>query len=158
MRVPPPRRGKIPGGPMMRILKWLDERFEEVMGVLLLSVVVSLLFIGVVLRLFFNSGISWQEEISRIFYVIVVYLGASYGMKSRDHICVVMGVNLLSVKLQKILRFITDGIWLFFNIVVIIYSFKIYAHMMQFPGHSAVLQIPMHYVFLTVPLGFVLMS
>ena len=147
-----------PGGRMLRILKWLDDRFEEVIGVLLLSVVVSLLFIGVVLRLFFNTGISWQEEISRIFYVVVVYLGTSYGMKTRDHICVVMGVNLLPANIQKTLRWITDAIWLFFNIVVIIYSFKVFAHMMQFPGHSAVLEIPMHYVYFTVPVGFILMS
>jgi TRAP-type C4-dicarboxylate transport system permease small subunit len=152
------QRREISGGRMIRFLKWLDNRFEEVVGVLLLSVVVSLLFIGVVLRLFFNTGISWQEEISRIFYVVVVYLGASYGMKTRDHICVVMGVNLLPAYNQKTLRWITDAIWLFFNIVVIIYSFKVFAHMMQFPGHSAVLEIPMHYVYFTVPVGFILMS
>ncbi|MCX5911785.1 MAG: TRAP transporter small permease subunit, partial [Deltaproteobacteria bacterium] len=110
----------------MNLLHFLDERFEEVIGVLLLTVVISLIFIGVVLRLAFNTGIDSQEELSRMLYVVVVYLGASYGLRSQDHIRVVMGFNLLPAKLQKILRVATDLIWLFFNIVIILYALKIH--------------------------------
>jgi C4-dicarboxylate transporter, DctQ subunit len=142
----------------MKLLYFLNEKFEEVIGVLLLAVVISLIFIGVVLRLSFNTGIPWQEELSRMLYVVVVYLGASYGMRSQDHIRVVMGFNLLPAYLQKILRVVTDMIWLFFNVVIILYALKIHQTMVQFPGYSAVLQIPMHYVFFIVPVGFFLMS
>ncbi len=142
----------------MRLLHFLNERFEEVIGVVLLAVVLGLIFIGVLLRLFFNSGISSQEELSRMLYVVVVYLGASYGMRSQDHIRVVAGFNLLPAYLQKVLRVITDMIWLFFNIAIIVYALKIHRAMVQFPGYSAVLQIPMHYVFFIVPVGFFLMS
>jgi C4-dicarboxylate transporter, DctQ subunit len=142
----------------MKFLRFLDERFEEIVGVALLAVVVGLIFIGVILRLLFNSGISWQEELSRMLYVVVVYLGASYGMRSQDHIRVVVGFNLLPPYLQKIVRVATDLIWLFFNIVIIVYALKVHQTMVQFPGYSAVLQIPMHYVFFIVPVGFFLMS
>ena len=142
----------------MKVLHFLEERFEEVIGVLLLTAVVGLIFIGVILRLSFNTGIPWQEELSRMLYVVVVYLGASYGMRSQDHIRVVIGFNLLPAKLQKALRAVTDLIWLFFNIVIILYALKVHQTMVQFPGYSAVLQIPMHYVFFIVPLGFFLMS
>lgn len=142
----------------MKVLHFLDEKFEEIIGVLLLTVVISLIFIGVVLRLAFNTGIDSQEKLSRMLYVVVVYLGASYGLRSQDHIRVVMGFNLLPAKLQKILRGATDLIWLFFNPVIILYALKIHHTMAQFPGYSAVLQIPMHYVFFIVPVGFFLMS
>jgi TRAP-type C4-dicarboxylate transport system permease small subunit len=142
----------------MKVLRFLDERFEEIIGVALLTVVVGLIFIGVILRLLFNAGISSQEELSRMLYVVVVYLGASYGMRSQDHIRVVVGFNLLPPHLQKIVRIMTDLIWLFFNIVVIVYALKVHRTMVQFPGYSAVLQIPMHYVFFIVPVGFFLMS
>ena len=142
----------------MKLLLFLNERFEEVIGVILLAVVLGLIFIGVLLRLFFNSGISSQEELSRMLYVVVVYLGASYGTRSQDHIRVVVGFNLLPAYLQKVLRVLTDMIWLFFNIVIIVYALKIHRTMVQFPGYSAVLQIPMHYVFFIVPVGFFLMS
>jgi C4-dicarboxylate transporter DctQ subunit len=143
---------------IMKVLDFLDKRFEEVIGVLLLTVVVGLIFLGVVLRLSFNTGIPLQEELSRMLYVVVVYLGASYGMRSQDHIRVVVGFNLLPPYLQKVLRVITDMIWLFFNIVIIVYALKVHQTMVQFPGYSAVLQIPMHYVFFIVPVGFLLMS
>ncbi len=143
---------------MVRFLRFLDERLEEVVGVVMLTVVISLIFIGVVLRLSFNTGIPWQEELSRMLYVVVVYLGASYGMRSQDHIRVVMVFNILPAGLQKIFRVITDMIWLFFNIAIILYALKVHHTMVQFPGYSAVLQIPMHYVFFIVPLGFFLMS
>ena len=68
------------------------------------------------------------------------------------------GFNLLPAYLQKVLRVITDMIWLFFNIVIIVYALKVHQTMVQFPGYSAVLQIPMHYVFFIVPVGFFLMS
>lgn len=142
----------------MKLLHFLNERFEEVIGVVLLGVVLGLIFIGVLLRLFFNSGISSQEELSRMLYVVVVYLGASYGMRSQDHIRVVVVFNLLPAYLQKILRVITDAIWLFFNTMIILYALKVHQTMVQFPGYSAVLQIPMHYVFFIVPVGFFLMS
>jgi len=79
-------------------------------------------------------------------------------MRSQDHIRVVVGFNLLPPCLQKVLRVITDMIWLFFNIVIIVYALKVHQTMVQFPGYSAVLQIPMHYVFFIVPVGFLLMS
>jgi TRAP-type C4-dicarboxylate transport system permease small subunit len=142
----------------MKVLHFLDEKFEEIIGVLLLTVVISLIFIGVVLRLSFNTGLPWQEELSRMLYVVVVYLGASYGMRSQDHIRVVVGFNILPASFQKVLRVVTDIIWLFFNIVIILYALKVHGTMVQFPGYSAVLHIPMHYVFFIVPFGFFLMS
>jgi TRAP-type C4-dicarboxylate transport system permease small subunit len=151
-------KGKTSRDGFMKLLHFLDEKFEEVIGVLLLTVVVSLIFIGVVLRLSFNTGLPWQEELSRMLYVVVVYLGASYGMRSQDHIRVVMAFNILPAGFQKILRVVTDMIWLFFNIVIILYALKVHHTMTQFPGYSAVLQIPMHYVFFIVPFGFFLMS
>jgi C4-dicarboxylate transporter DctQ subunit len=142
----------------MKLLHFLDERFEEIIGILLLSVVVGLIFIGVVLRLFFNTGIPWEEELSRMLYVVVVYLGASYGMRSQDHIRVVVAFNALPPGVRQGVRWVTDLIWLFFNAVTIVYALKIHQTMTQFPGYSAVLHIPMHYVFFIVPLGFFLMS
>ena len=80
---------------MKHILKVLDDKFEEVIGVVVLGVLMTLIFIGVVLRLVFTSGLPWQEEISRIFYVLVVYLGASYGIRTDDHIRVTVLTEIL---------------------------------------------------------------
>lgn len=143
---------------MRRILKFLDEYFEEIIGVIMLAVCLSLIFVGVVMRLVFTSGIPWQEELSRILYVLVVYLGASYGMKTKDHIRITFVLELLPKKGALVLEIITDIIWAAFNILVIIISAGVYPKLQRFFGESAVLEIPLHWIFLTVPIGFALVT
>jgi len=146
------------GGAMKKILTFIDAKFEEIIGVIVLAVVVSLIFVGVMMRLLFKSGLPWQEEISRILYVLVVYLGASYGMRSNDHIRINIVSDLLPPQARKVLRIITDIIWAGFNITVIIMAMQVYQKMQRFLGESAVLKIPLHVVFLIVPIGFVLLT
>ena len=143
---------------MKRILTFIDEKFEEIIGVIVLAVVVSLIFVGVMMRLLFKSGLPWQEELSRMLYVLVVYLGASYGMRSNDHIRINIVSDLLPPRARKALRVITDIIWAGFNITVIIMALQVYQKMQRFLGESAVLKIPLHVVFLIVPIGFALLT
>ena len=143
---------------MKKMLNFIDEKFEEIIGVIVLAVVVSLIFIGVMMRLLFKSGLPWQEELSRMLYVMVVYLGASYGMRNNDHIRINIICDLLPPRARKVLRVITDIIWAGFNITVIIMAMQVYQKMQRFLGESAVLKIPLHVVFLIVPLGFALLT
>ena len=48
---------------MKRVLRFIDEKFEEIIGVAVLAAVMTLIFIGVVMRLVFRSGLPWQEEL-----------------------------------------------------------------------------------------------
>jgi C4-dicarboxylate transporter, DctQ subunit len=143
---------------MRRTLQFIDERFEEIIGVAMLATCLTLIFIGVVMRLTIRSGIPWQEELSRILYVLVVYVGASYGMKSEDHIRITFIRDMLPPVWQKGLEFATDVIWLGFNLTIVVISFQVYPKLQRFIGESAILEIPLHYIFLTVPLGCLLIS
>ncbi len=143
---------------MRHVLRILDERFEEIIGVIMLATCLTLIFIGVVMRLTIRSGLPWQEELSRILYVLVVYVGASYGMKSEDHIRITFIRDMLPPLWRKALEIMTDVIWVGFNVVVIIISLQIYPKLQRFIGESAILEIPLHYIFLTVPIGFFLVT
>jgi C4-dicarboxylate transporter DctQ subunit len=149
---------QIPRVMMKRVLKFIDDKFEEVIGTAVLGVVVTLVFLGVVLRLVFTSGLPWQEELSRFGFVFVCYLGASYGMKSDDHIRITFVANLLPERLQKVLRVITDIVWIGFNVFILVNSINYYLHQKDFLGLSGILRIPLHYVFLTIPVGFALLT
>jgi C4-dicarboxylate transporter DctQ subunit len=143
---------------MKRILKFIDDKFEEIIGTTVLAVVVTLVFLGVVLRLVFTSGLPWQEELSRFGFVFVCYLGASYGMKSDDHIRITFLADALPKRARKILRVITDIIWIAFNVFVVIVSIDYYLRQKDFLGLSGILKIPLHYVFLTIPVGFAMLT
>jgi TRAP-type C4-dicarboxylate transport system permease small subunit len=143
---------------MKRVLKFIDDKFEEVIGTVVLGVVVTLVFLGVVLRLVFTSGLPWQEELSRFGFVLVCYLGASYGMKSDDHIRITFVADALPEGARKVLRVITDIVWIGFNVFILINSIDYYLHQKDFLGLSGILKIPLHYVFLTIPIGFALLT
>lgn len=143
---------------MRRALKFLDDYFEEIIGVIMLAVCLSLIFVGVVMRLVFTSGIPWQEELSRILYVLVVYVGASYGMKTEDHIRITFVREMLPSRVTQALEILTDIVWVGFNVAVIVISMQVYPKLQRFIGESAVLEIPLHYIFLTVPIGCFLVT
>jgi len=138
---------------MRRILKFIDDKFEEIIGVVMLATCLALIFVGVIMRVIFKSGIPWQEELSRILYVLVVYVGASYGMKTKDHIRVTFVRDMLPPLGRKIMEVFTDIIWAGFNVFVIIVSIQVYPKLQRFIGESAILEIPLHWIFLTVPVG-----
>ncbi|WP_082235404.1 TRAP transporter small permease [Halobacillus massiliensis] len=72
-----------------------------------------LVFGNVVLRYLFNSGITWSEEMSRYFFVWLVFLGAIAALKDRMHLGVDLVVNLLPDKAKKVVFFISNGLVLY---------------------------------------------
>lgn len=71
------------------------ERIVEWLMALALAVMVVLVFGNVVLRYVFNSGIAWAEEISRLMFVWLIFLGAILALRRHAH----LGVELLQAKL-----------------------------------------------------------
>jgi len=67
---------------------WVDRGFrllEAALAALLLGMVV-MVFGNVVLRYVFNSGITASEELSRIFFVWLVFIGAVVAMRDGSHL------------------------------------------------------------------------
>lgn len=58
---------------------------QILLGVML-AVMIALVFLNVILRFFFNSGLVWSEEVSRYVFVYVIYLGAIVAMKENAHL------------------------------------------------------------------------
>lgn len=65
-----------------------DKLFNGVQLLLggMLAIMIALVFLNVVLRFFFNSGLVWSEEVSRYVFVYVIYLGAIVAMKENAHL------------------------------------------------------------------------
>ena len=91
-------------------------------------------------------------------FLWVCYLGASYGIKSNDHIRITFVANALPAGAQKVLRIATDIIWIGFNVLIVVFSMDFYLRQKNFLGLSGTLYIPLHYVFLAIPVGFSLVT
>ncbi len=70
---------------MVRIIEFFFLVLKAVIALLLAGMVV-LVFGNVVLRYAFNAGITYSEELSRIFFVWLTFLGAVVAMREHAHL------------------------------------------------------------------------
>lgn len=81
-------------------------------------------FGNVVLRYVFNSGLTWSEEMSRYFFVWMVFLGAIAALKDKMHLGVDIVVNALPKGLQKAAFLISNTVVLYLLWLVLQGSWK----------------------------------
>ncbi len=143
---------------MKKVIGYIDKNFEEIIGVVLLGFVILIIFIGVLMRLIFNSGIPLQEELSRMLFVIIIYLGSSFGVRDNDHIRITFVYNKFPAMGRIVLRIATDIIWIVYQIMVVILSVDVYIQMAEYPGYTGVMGIPVHGVFAIIPVMFTLVT
>lgn len=85
---------------MGKIVEWYFHLLKGTM-VFCLVMMVILVFGNVVLRYGFNSGITVSEELSRMFFVYLTFLGAIVAMREHLHLGVDSLVNRLPVSGKK---------------------------------------------------------
>lgn len=73
------------------------ERTVEWLMALALAVMVVMVFGNVVLRYVFNSGIAAAEEIARLMFVWLIFLGAILALRRHAH----LGVELVQARLPR---------------------------------------------------------
>ncbi|MFD2261254.1 TRAP transporter small permease [Lacibacterium aquatile] len=93
-------------------------RWVERLMALSLAVMVVLTFANVVLRYVFNSGYAGAEEISRLAFVWLIFLGTVIAHKRNEHLGMTMVQKKLSPMLRRVCAVICHvamlyGIWLF---------------------------------------------
>ena len=72
----------------MKVLKFLDKYFEEIICVVALAAMTVVIFIQIILRLIspiVQLPMAWTEEIGRYFFIYAVYVGAAYATKRMAH-------------------------------------------------------------------------
>jgi len=84
-----------------------------------------LVFLNVVLRYVFSSGILWGEEVTRILFVWTICIGAVMALKDRSHISVDMFVKKLPITVRKTIFYINNTLMLAVLICVMIGSYQI---------------------------------
>ncbi|MDR1232445.1 MAG: TRAP transporter small permease [Spirochaetaceae bacterium] len=84
--------------------KILDSLFKviEIMIAVFLALMIILVFLNVVCRYAFNIGFVWSEEISRLCFVFLVYLGSVEAMRDNRHLM----IDTLLLKVSKSMRIV----------------------------------------------------
>jgi len=91
-----------PGGtPLARAADWCF-KLQTWLMVACLVVMVVLLFGNVALRYLFNSGINASDEVSRLAFVWLIFLGAVIALRDHHHIGVTMLVDRFGPRARRV--------------------------------------------------------
>jgi TRAP-type C4-dicarboxylate transport system permease small subunit len=141
----------------VKLLKWLDEHFEEIILVILLVIINLVMLAQIIARYVFNDSMSWPEEFSRYCYVWTVFLSISYTIARGNMLRVTVVMDLFPAKLQSTIRILCDLImlalfWVFFrHAVSVVGHIKNVTHEI-----SSAMRIPMWLVYMSTVVGFAL--
>lgn len=102
-------------------MKQLVPRLEHIVEWLMalaLAIMVALVFSNVVLRYVFNSGIAAAEEVARLMFVWLIFLGSILALRRHAHLGVEMVQARLPVKVRRLCAVVSHllmlyGLWLF---------------------------------------------
>lgn len=137
----------------MKIIKFLDERVEEILLGFLLSGMSLIIAVQVFMRYVMKSSLSWSEEIARYMFIWMVYIGISYGVKKSKHIKIDAAVNIFPKATRKYLYILSDLIFLSFAAILVVKSKEVSSLIFKLGQASPATGIPMGYVYLAVPIG-----
>jgi TRAP-type C4-dicarboxylate transport system permease small subunit len=88
-------------------------RGMEFLMAFFLMVMIVLVFMNVLLRYLFSTGFAWSEEIARLCFIYLVYLGSIGAMRDNQHLIIDSILSRIPVLAQKTLYFLVQAtiIW-----------------------------------------------
>ena len=144
---------------IIAIIKYLlSLEYEYIIGGILTSVLMIMLFINVIGRYFFNYSFAVTEDLSRFAFVWIVYIGAIVAARYGIHFRVKVQLLLLPEKTRKYVLLLADLIWFSLCILVVFYGVQVIADMFKYPMKSATVKINVVYAWAIVPIAFSLMA
>jgi len=106
--------------------KFFDKLFQiiDYFTGILTGLMVLFVFLNVMLRICFNSGLTWSEELSRYLFVFVTYIGAISAMRVNGHMVVDMLISKVNPKVQMVLYVLSQALIAILMGILVHGSFK----------------------------------
>jgi TRAP-type C4-dicarboxylate transport system permease small subunit len=151
MTTGPPRGGRLrPRTPFLRHL----DRAEEYIGVALLVALGILLTAQVFMRFVLGLGYSWMEEIIRMLFIWVIFVGAVAAMRRNLHIRVEAGLLLFPKPLRPLAGWLGDLLLFAFCIAVTWHGIELVASSADGSFRLQSTRVSMFWPYLIVPISF----
>jgi tripartite ATP-independent transporter DctM subunit len=121
---------------------------------LVVSMVV-IVFIQVISRYVFNSPLYWSEEMARILFIWIAFVGAFLGLRSKEHIRVGAFISRFSPEIQTVVSAVVTFLIFYF----LLYLIRVGIEVVKVTSGTLTpaLQISMAYIHIIVPISASLM-
>ena len=138
---------------MKKIIRYLDDHFEESIMVALLAFICCATMLQIIMRYCFQHALPWPEEFCRFAFVYTGFLSAGYCIKNGN----VLRVDVLIQFLPKVVQ---NGIVILGKLLtLIVYLYLGWSSLGLIASTTSVstaMQISYKFVYAALPLGFFL--
>lgn len=141
----------------MKILRFLNNKLEEIFLVVLMILATLTVTAQVVTRYLLKIPLPWSEELARYMFIWLVWVGASFATKERRHISIDVLVKRLPDSAQKICTIISTLVWIAFLLCMSYLSFKLTRSVFGGSQVAVGSGIPMWIPYAAIPTGMILM-
>ena len=135
---------------MIRIL----DNTEEYVAVFLIIVLGLMLSSQIILRYVFEMGFTWIEEIARVIFIWVIFLGSVVGVRRNLHFKVTAGIKILPTKFQFVAQQIGEIILILFCIAITWHGIELVYSTVEVDFRLRSTGISMFWPYLIMPLSF----
>ncbi|NLC35632.1 MAG: TRAP transporter small permease [Alcaligenaceae bacterium] len=136
------------------MFKFLDNHFEEILMVFLLSLMSILIGAQVFMRYVLNDSLTWSEELARYAFIWATYIGVACAVKRNAHICVEAAVTKLPPLYQRYAAIFSHLLFIVFAVMVMKEGYALTLKIFSFGQKSSAMGIPMGWIYLAPTVGF----
>src|SRR5699024_5298803 len=129
---------------------------EEALMTVLLALMSVLICAQVFMRYGMGDSLAWSEELARYCFIWCTYLGVSYAIRTRAHICVEVAVSWLPSKARAVSRILAHVVFIVFAALVVKEGYALTGKIFSFGQTSSAMGLPMGWVYLAPTVGFAL--
>ena len=141
----------------MKLRKFIDTAEEVFCGIGFLFTAI-LIFVNVILRYLFNTGIPWTEEAVRYIIIWMSLIGMSICARNDGHARIDFLMEYLNAEWRVRLSYLGIAVGLIFSILLFVYGIKVTYGIFLSKQITAALSMPMWIPYACVPLGGLLTS
>lgn len=137
----------------MKVIKWLDEHFEETLMTVVLAIMVVVLTAQIVFRKVLGNSLAWSEELCRYLFIWSGFLSLSYTLHNHSAMKTDLFITFFPKQIQKWIAFVLNLGMLALFIVLTKVSVTILPTITQ---RGTAIPISRKWVFLAAAVGFFL--
>lgn len=141
----------------MKILRFLNNKIEEVFLVIIMSLAVIIVALQVVTRYCLKIPLPWSEEIARYLFLWLTWVGASFATKERRHVNIDVVYQKLPKNYQHLCTIVSTIVWIGFLVAMAYLSVSLTESVARGGQIAVGSGIPMWIPYASIPTGIILM-
>ncbi len=138
---------------MAKLIRWLDEHFEEYILCDLLAIIATIMILGVIMRYVFNSSLTWVEELCRFAFIWSAFLSIGYSIKEKSILTLTFFVEILPRPLSIVVKLLGKIVVVVFFVYIFVHSIPMVEKIYLVNQKSPALGIPMYFIYLSIVVG-----